>query len=206
MRKTLQGKTLTMPHLQHWIIFVALRITLLWVSRPSTAQFHVNKYLATVLQSIAEMDDNNPDSWVKLNSSSSDPTTNVTAQAVLTDNDRKLWDSMDKATFDTIAVVAGPALPEVEFWYKGVGWKSSRPSAREIREPGIAHDASTLRMGDYATSAAVDDEYRPYGSKNIYVTGAALFPTVGSWNPVLTACAYAQDLAKRLVKLKGEAI
>ena len=31
-----------------------------------------------------------------------------------------------------------------------------------------------------------------------FVTGAALFPTAGSWNPTLTMCGYAQDLARKL--------
>jgi len=32
--------------------------------------------------------------------------------------------------------------------------------------------------------ASVDKTYRPYGlaKGNVYVTGAGLFPTVGSWN------------------------
>ena len=36
------------------------------------------------------------------------------------------------------------------------------------------------------TKASVNKTYRPYGLEtgNVYVTGAALFPTAGSWNRV----------------------
>jgi choline dehydrogenase-like flavoprotein len=36
------------------------------------------------------------------------------------------------------------------------------------------------------------------------VTGAALFPTAGSWNPTLTICGFAQDLARRLHKAPSD--
>jgi len=32
----------------------------------------------------------------------------------------------------------------------------------------------------------------------MYVTGAALFPTVGSWDSTLAVCGLAQDLAERI--------
>ena len=44
------------------------------------------------------MDEHNNDSWVKFNSEDPDITTNVKVQLTLTDNDKKLWDIMEKAT------------------------------------------------------------------------------------------------------------
>lgn len=37
---------------------------------------------------------------------------------------------------------------------------------------------------DASLLASVDNTYRPYGlaNGNVYVTGAGLFPTAGSWN------------------------
>lgn len=105
--------------------------------------------------------------------------------------------------------MADSEADKLEFWHDdGTGsgngiWKKTRPSTSEIRIPGIVHEASTLYMGPYTDPhAAVDTSYRPYGCKNVYVTGAGLFPTAGSWNPTLTMCGYAQDLAKKIVLTK----
>jgi choline dehydrogenase-like flavoprotein len=43
-------------------------------------------------------------------------------------------------------------------------------------------------------------DYRPRGVENVYVTGAGLWPTSGSWNPTLTMVALAQHLADMRVK------
>lgn len=73
---------------------------------------------------------------------------------------------------------------------------------------------------DDVSLASVDKNYRPYGLSegNVYVTGAGLFPTAGSWNRAFhssitiqasiliwialatpTIVGFAQDLAKSLV-------
>jgi choline dehydrogenase-like flavoprotein len=41
-------------------------------------------------------------------------------------------------------------------------------------------------------------DYRPHGIRNVYVIGGGLVPTSGSWNPTLTMCGLAQDLAEKL--------
>lgn len=46
--------------------------------------------------------------------------------------------------------------------------------------------------------------FSPYGIENVHVTGAALFPTAGSWNPTMTMCGYAQDLAYKLHEMKPQ--
>jgi hypothetical protein len=37
-----------------------------------------------------------------------------------------------------------------------------------------------------------------------HVTGGALFPSAGSWNPTLTMCGFAQDLARKIVPKKDQ--
>ena len=54
-----------------------------------------------------------------------------------------------------------------------------------VRVPGIVHEACSLYMSDNLeedTHASVDSSYRPRGCDGVYVTGAAIFPTSGSWN------------------------
>lgn len=117
--------------------------------------------------------------------------------------------------YATISAMAGRSS-DVDYWHKnknGPGsWKKGVPAPQcDIRIPGIVHEASTLYMGgsdfqkENVTRKAnsypvVDASYRPYGCKNVYVTGAALFPTAGSWNPVLVIAGYAQDLAAKIVE------
>ena len=48
--------------------------------------------------SLGELDEHNPNSWVRRNAQDPDVTTNVKVQLTLTDVDHKLWDTMDNAT------------------------------------------------------------------------------------------------------------
>ena len=48
------------------------------------------------------------------------------------------------------------------------------------------HDAGTMRMGDNIADAVTNDFGRIHDTTNCYVAGPALFPSVGSPNPMLT--------------------
>lgn len=63
----------------------------------------------------------------------------------------------------------------------------------------MVHEGSTMFIGDdNEPDAAVGLDYRLKGVKNVYVTGASLWPTSGSWNPTLTMVGLAQHLADNL--------
>lgn len=118
--------------------------------------------------------------------------------------------------YTAISIMAGIRSADVDYWHKnknGPGsWKKGVPAPQnDIHIPGIVHEASTLYMGgpDFqarnatrgeSSRPSVDASYQLYGCKNVYVAGAALFPTAGSWNPVLAICGYAQDLATKIVE------
>src|SRR5262249_216805 len=53
------------------------------------------------------------------------------------------------------------------------------------------HDAGSLRMGDDPNLSVTDANCRFHGVKNVYVASPALFPTIGSPNPMLTGIALA---------------
>lgn len=115
---------------------------------------------------------------------------------------------MDAATYDTIKEMAGGGDDEehessIEWWDEAShGWIKTKPAVDTIRIPGVVHESSTCFMGPKKTCGSVDELYRPHGIENVHVTGAALFPTAGSWNPTMTMCGYAQDLASKLHELK----
>ena len=107
--------------------------------------------------------------------------------------------------FKAIKVIAAGKVGELEYWNREDGkWEKGTPSKRHIhRVKSLFHEGSTTFMTkDFDAQqpavgepnvtaeradighASVDKTYRPYGLENgnVYVTGAGLFPTTGSWN------------------------
>ncbi|KIM35070.1 hypothetical protein M413DRAFT_432890 [Hebeloma cylindrosporum] len=158
-------------------------------------------------------------SKVELNKSDPDVTTNIRLHLDLPeDSAMKIWETMEESGFQAIEVIAAGKAGELEYWNREDGkWESKR---HVNRVKALFHEASTTFMtkdfsaqqpaqGEQNVSAekadigmaSVDETYRPYGLENgnVYVTGAGLFPTAGSWNPTPTIVGFAQHLAKSLV-------
>jgi choline dehydrogenase-like flavoprotein len=75
---------------------------------------------------------------------------------------------------------------DVEYWHDEQQnpsrgrWLSGKPGKENIHVPGVVHECSTLYMGPESDiHAGVDENYTPYGCKNVYVTGGAIFPSSG---------------------------
>ena len=60
------------------------------------------------------------------------------------------------------------------------------------------HHIGTVRMSRNAQEGVVDAEGRVHGCENLYVTGAAVFPSSSQANPTLTVVAFAVRLAEHL--------
>lgn len=155
-------------------------------------------HLVFVCAVLGELDFRNPDNYFRLNGGS-DPTTNVTLQVLANDVDRETWDVMDAGTFEMLEGALSPkGAARVEYWDGDTAsWTSERPSAKDRRVSGMVHEGSTLWIGE-DDDAPVGLDYRPRGVENVYVTGGALWPASGSWNPTMTMVALAQDLAEKL--------
>ncbi|HTF97398.1 MAG TPA: GMC oxidoreductase [Cellvibrio sp.] len=155
-------------------------------------------YVVFVCATLGEVSEKNPDNWLRL-TDGSDPTTNLSIQLGLSETDQELWNVLDEATYQTIsAMTEKNQAVDVEYWTDANGWQTARPTATDIRLPIIVHEASPLWIGTDPATSVVGLDYRPHGVKNVYVTGGSLFPTSGSWNPTLTMCGFAQDLAEKL--------
>ncbi len=66
--------------------------------------------------------------------------------------------------------------------------------------PMAGHHAGTARMADDPKRGVTDRDGRVHGTANLYVTGGALFPTVGWQNPTFSIVALALRLADTLSK------
>jgi hypothetical protein len=171
---------------------------------PSPAQLQGSAdwvlFVCTALGEIGETDGGN---GMRLNGGA-EPTTNLTLQLQAGPREMALWDLMDDAvcrTIDALARCSADAPSSIEYWIdEGPSgyWQSARAPSRQVRSSLVVDEASPLWIGDDPASSVVGLDYRPHGVRNVYVTGAALFPTAGAWNPALTVCGLAQDLAERI--------
>ena len=60
------------------------------------------------------------------------------------------------------------------------------------------HQMGMTRMAEEMGQGVVDRDLKVFGSRNLHVAGAAVFPTTGAANPTLTAIALGLRLAKNL--------
>jgi hypothetical protein len=179
------------------------------------------------IRGIGDMTPRNPDSFVDLSTSELDfdrPKAvvhlgNAKARpqdfpgSTETQNDRATWAAMD-AVADKIALIfagaepfdilAGPnrtipvaAGTTVERLAALAGFTNRRDDLGTTH-----HDAGTLRIGDNIADAVTNDFGRIHDTTNCYVAGPALFPTVGSPNPMLTGVA----LGRRTSNLLNQSV
>jgi len=140
-----------------------------------------------------------------------------------TNNDRATWTEMDAVAdklalifagdepFDILAgtrIVAGKRQPSDSTIPVAPGTRAQRLAALAAftdRRDDLGtthHDAGTLRMGDNVADSVTNDFGRIHDTTNCYVAGPALFPTVGSPNPMLTGVA----LGRRTARLLADAV
>src|SRR5262249_13306492 len=118
---------------------------------------------------------------------------------VATADDGVLWDAMDKAAIDVAQKLASGA--NIQYFYDGA-WRQAPPPRGKVRD-GIGtthHEAGTLWMGTDPARSLTDLSGRFHVVDNAYVAGPALFPTIGSANPSLTATALARRSARFIVQ------
>jgi choline dehydrogenase-like flavoprotein len=103
-----------------------------------------------------------------------------------TKNDRDLWNAMDKAAEEVAKVFNGGTMPEV--------LSNARDGMGTTH-----HEAGPLWMGTDPSKSVTNADGRFHFVDNAYVAGPALFPTVGSPNPMLTGTGLARRTADKLL-------
>ena len=110
---------------------------------------------------------------------------------------------MDRAMLELVQRVAQSA-GNIEYGYDG-GWQQApypleRPFPAWHQSLGETHhESGTLWMGDDPATSVTDTDSRFHHLQNAYCCDQAIFPTVGSVNPVLTGLALSRRLAVHLV-------
>jgi choline dehydrogenase-like flavoprotein len=121
--------------------------------------------------------------------------------------DDLLWEDMDTATDEVASVLAGGQPYEVLFkGYQPVVPGQAGKEAKDVFPHGARHDllgtthheAGTLWMDADPTKGVTDIWGRFHEVPNAWVAGPALFPSVGSPNPMLTGVALARRSAERM--------
>jgi 3-keto-disaccharide hydrolase/GMC oxidoreductase len=177
------------------------------------AQRRVNDTQVVItIRGIGEMQPGSPDSRITL----STETDEVGVQRAFVHlvpgaKDKALWDAMDRMA-DEIAAVFSGGNPFEVLDVQG-NWIVVQPGddlsqvlpykgrADGGRRDGLGtthHEAGTLAMGADPATSVTDANGRFHFVANAYAMGPALFPTVGSPNPMLTGVALARRLADQL--------
>lgn len=174
-----------------------------------------DQHVVITIRGIGEMSPDNPESHVRQAG-----TNHVRATIVPSLHDEELWAAMDRASDQVAKVFADGKDFEIRkpdgTWKKvpfTVDLKQELPLTFKDRQPGETHtrgrrdrlgtthhEAGTLRMDARASETVVDENCRIIGTENAYVAGPALFPTIGSPNPMLTGTAFARRLATHFVE------
>jgi hypothetical protein len=115
---------------------------------------------------------------------------------VQTEEDRRVREAQTTAAFDLIAALSNESVEDVR----------NRKNTDRVEFIGgnedpigsTYHESGTLWMGDDPQSSVTDVHGRFHHVANAYCLDQALFPTVGSANPVLTGLALSQKIIRHL--------
>lgn len=103
----------------------------------------------------------------------------------------RLWNAMDAATVDFARKLAREDNTAIRFL------SSTRDGLGTTY-----HEAGTLWMGDSAATSVTDTNGRFHHIANAYCVDQALFPAVGSVNPVLTGLTLTRKIAEHIATLE----
>jgi choline dehydrogenase-like flavoprotein len=145
-----------------------------------------DSHVVITIRGIGEMESQNINNFVTLDSETDEYGMRRAFVALVpTAKDLALWDAMDKAADDVAKVfAAGEPVEILGKQRDGLGTTH--------------HEAGSMWMGDDASTSVTNPDGRLHHLDNAYVAGPALFPTIGSPNPMLSGIALARRLGNHL--------
>jgi hypothetical protein len=135
--------------------------------------------------------------------------------------ENQLWRTMDDATLALAFKLANDDPAAIQYFYKDSflndgndpgSWHQGPPPPSPNNNPrdpqnkvrdGLGtthHEAGTLWMGSDPNVSVTDLDGRFHNVSNAYVAGPAVFPTLGSANPSLTALSLARKTVSAIIK------
>jgi choline dehydrogenase-like flavoprotein len=170
-----------------------------------------DSHVVITMRGIGEMDTDNAASFVRESAGDLDyGTPRALVGLAASARDQEVWTAMDECSDDVALAFAGGKDYEV---LAADGWKlvtaGASPSTKRphaSRHDGLGtthHEAASLRMGTDPNVSAVDADGRLHAVSNAYVLGPAVFPRLGSPNPMLTGVALSRRLAEHLALKPG---
>jgi len=165
-------------------------------------------HVIITLRGIGEMEPHNPASQVRLDPEQDEfGMRRAFVSIVPSKKDGDLWDAMDKAADEVAQLFAGGQKFEI-LTSSGSKWVSAGDNLREAlpyadRRDTLGtthHEAGGLWMGDDPAASVTNADGRFHHLDNAYVAGPALFPTIGSPNPMLTGVALGRRTAEQILR------
>ncbi len=168
-------------------------------------------------------------SWIQSGRSDGHGSKRACVNLVLTQEDWNFWESIDATAIKLARAIAGSEDDLVVKWYHinkdglpeyqwpGEGWQKRTSAeiledlALRARTPGMDvtgwrdplgsthHEGGTLYMGDKPGESITDTYGRFHNIENAYVVGPAVYPTIGSANPVLTGLTLARRTGEAII-------
>lgn len=179
-----------------------------------------DSHVVITIRGIGEMTPQNPDSFVVVPSPGKKDFDRPVAEVHMgnarwsgagtpeTEIDKLTWNAMDEASDQIALIFAGGKEFEVltknrvipiAAGANAADLKAKLPFDARRDDLGTTHhDAGTLWMGDDVAQSVTNDFGRIHDTTNCYVACPALFPTIGSPNPMLTGVALARRTANLL--------
>ncbi|HET8798509.1 MAG TPA: GMC oxidoreductase, partial [Thermoanaerobaculia bacterium] len=192
------------------------------IDQLATMQQSNDTHVVITIRGIGEMTPHNPDSSISLATTPGDvdfdrPKAFVAlgnskdlqpGASKQTRDDSKIWDAMDRCA-DEVAllfankmpfeILAGGQTIHVPANATAGDLKALFGYTRRRDFLGTTHhEAGTLRMSEQPADGVTNDYGRIHDTTNCYVAGPALFPTIGSPNPMLTGVALCRRTADLL--------
>ena len=116
-------------------------------------------------------------------------------------DDQVLWNTMDTAALGLAKKLANDDPTLIQYFNNG-GWQNVPPPLGAGRD-GLGtthHEAGPLWMGTDPATSVTNLDGRFHHVSNVYVAGPAVFPTLGSANPSLSALTLARRSALAIVR------
>lgn len=121
----------------------------------------------------------------------------------LTAADQALWNAMDAAAQQAAVALAtavgGGVSPGLQYFNPGTGQWQAAPITQRDGLGSTHHEGGTLWMGTDPATSVTDTVGRFHEVTNAFAAGPALFPVVGSPNPMLGGVALVRRAAEALL-------